>query len=105
MVDIELTVSRPWEPQDLLDDIQMMIDEEPDFFLNDRRATLCMARDYLKKYFASDTVEVVRCKDCKHYEAYDKPVEDFDGRCSARGCETDEPEFCSYGERRGEDGN
>ena len=47
-----------------------------------------------------DAVPVVRCKDCKHYKAYSKPVEDFDGRCTARGCETDEPEFCSYGERR-----
>lgn len=44
-------VSRPWEPQDLLDDLQMYIDEEPDNYLNGRRTTLCMARDYLKAYF------------------------------------------------------
>lgn len=47
----------------------------------------------------SDFVEVVRCKDCKHYKPYAKPVEDFDGECIVRECETDENEFCSYGER------
>lgn len=44
-----------------------------------------------------------RCKECKHYKAYSKPIEDFDGFCVARECETDETEFCSYGERRSED--
>lgn len=43
--------ARPWKPQDLLDDLQKMIDEEPDAYLNDRRTTLCTARDYLKEYF------------------------------------------------------
>ena len=47
-----------------------------------------------------DAVEVVRCKYCEHYAAYKKPVEDFDGRCTIRECETDEAEFCSYGERK-----
>lgn len=46
-------VARPWEPQDLLDDLQEMIDKEPDRYLNDRRTTLCMALDYLKEYFDS----------------------------------------------------
>ena len=45
-------VSRPWRPQDLIDDLQMLIDEEPDLYLNGRRTTLCMARDFLKDYFA-----------------------------------------------------
>lgn len=45
--------ARPWEPKDLIDDLQEMIDEEPDRYLNDRRTTLCMARDYLKKYFST----------------------------------------------------
>lgn len=44
---------RPWRPQDLLDDLQSIIDEEPDRYLNTRRSTLCMARDYLKEYFLS----------------------------------------------------
>lgn len=44
--------ARPWKPQDLLDDLQSIIDEEPDSYMNTRRTTLCMARDYLKEYFA-----------------------------------------------------
>jgi hypothetical protein len=45
-------VARPWEPQDLIDDLQMLIDEEPINYLNGRCATLCMARDYLKEHFS-----------------------------------------------------
>ena len=42
----------------------------------------------------------VHCKDCICYEPYNKPVEDFDGYCVARGCETDETDFCNYGEKK-----
>jgi hypothetical protein len=45
-------VARPWQPQDLIDDLQSIIDEESDNYLNDRRTTLCIARDYLKEHFA-----------------------------------------------------
>ena len=45
--------ARPWNLKDLIDDLQEMIDEEPDRYLNDRRTTLCMARDYLKEYFST----------------------------------------------------
>lgn len=45
-------MSRPWQPQDLLDDLQLIIDKEPDLYLNDRRTTLCMARDFLREHFA-----------------------------------------------------
>lgn len=48
----------------------------------------------------ADVVEVTRCKDCKFYEPYGKPCEDFDGRCFARECETDEYDFCNYGVMR-----
>lgn len=44
--------ARPWKPQDLLDDLQEIIDEEPDSYMNTRRTTLCMALDYLKDHFA-----------------------------------------------------
>lgn len=47
-----MIVSRPWQPQDLLDDLQLLIDEEPDNYLNFRRTTMCTARDYLKEHFA-----------------------------------------------------
>ena len=48
----------------------------------------------------ADVVEVVRCKDCVHYQPYQTPVEDFDGWCTACRGETDEDEFCSRGVRR-----
>jgi hypothetical protein len=47
-------IARPWQPQDLIDDLQGIIDEECDNYLNTRRTTLCMARDYLKEHFAKD---------------------------------------------------
>jgi len=43
---------RPWRPQDLIDDLQSIIDEEMDNYLNTKRTTLCQARDYLKEYFS-----------------------------------------------------
>lgn len=56
---------------------------------------------------SADVVEVIRCKDCKHWQdtsdATDteahwgecrKPLGDY------RYCETAENDFCSYGERR-----
>jgi hypothetical protein len=46
--------ARPWSPQDLLDDLQGIIDEEPDNYLNTRRTTLETALAYLKEYFAKD---------------------------------------------------
>lgn len=45
-------VARPWRPQDLLDELQLMIDEEPDRYLNTRRTTLQTALAYLKEHFA-----------------------------------------------------
>ena len=47
--------ARPWTPQDLLDDLQGIIDEESDNYLNTRRTTLEMALAYLKEYSAKDT--------------------------------------------------
>lgn len=45
-------VARPWQPQDLIDDLQEIIDEECDNYLNTRRTTLCMALAFLKEHFA-----------------------------------------------------
>lgn len=47
----------------------------------------------------ADVVEVVRCKDCKHYRAYEPPIEDFDGWCSVNENEYDKEFYCQYGER------
>ena len=61
--------------------------------------------DKVNEQSAADVASIVRCKDCTHYEPYRKPVEDFDGRCLAKGHETDEMEFCSYGTKMDEKGD
>ena len=48
----------------------------------------------------ADVVEVVRRKDCKYYRAYEPPIEDFDGWCTANENEYDKEFYCQYGERR-----
>ena len=48
----------------------------------------------------ADVVEVVRCKDCKYYKAYEPPIEDFDGFCTANENEYDKEFYCQYGERK-----
>lgn len=47
-------------------------------------------------FYTPDVVEVVRCRDCKHYDS---------GTCNHFGYYTyapdvDEDDYCSYGERR-----
>ena len=44
--------ARPWTPQDLIDDLQDIINEESKEYLNTRRTTLEMALAYLKEHFA-----------------------------------------------------
>lgn len=55
----------------------------------------------------ADVVEVVRCKDCRHWnnEGYDAILESAFGECQKsfedyHCCETTENDYCSYGERR-----
>lgn len=50
--------SKPWEPKDLLDDIQELIDEEPNNYLNHVRNVLCEAHDFLESFFEQDWVEM-----------------------------------------------
>lgn len=73
--------ARPWKPQDLLDDLQKMIDEEPDAYLNDRRTTLCTARDYLKEYFNTYLPEQKTAIDSglplHYYPVYRKALRDL----------------------------
>lgn len=48
-----------------------------------------------------DTVPVIRCVRCKFYDPYEKPVEDFDGKCELNvgpTAEVDEDFFCRYGQ-------
>jgi hypothetical protein len=57
----------------------------------------------------ADVVEVVRCKDCKHWhkKVFDPIIEHHIGECHCSQWENDyfwyetsENDFCSYGERR-----
>lgn len=61
-------VVKPWSPQDLIDDLQELIDEQPDMYLNHTRHVLCEARDYLKGFFAQDWVEMTNERKPKHGE-------------------------------------
>jgi hypothetical protein len=59
----------------------------------------------LKEMPAADVVEVVRCKDCKHWQyIIGEKTEYYECRifCGAyeRGYTTVANDFCSYGERR-----
>jgi hypothetical protein len=47
----------------------------------------------------ADVEEVVRCKDCKYYRAYEPPIEDFDGWCSVNENEYDKEFYCQYGKK------
>ena len=52
---------------------------------------------------AVDAVEVVRCKDCKHYDEYFRKCYVFCTGEYNTELEVEDDDFCSYGERR-EDG-
>ena len=49
---------------------------------------------------AADAVKVVRCKDCKYFQRYTQTKQKF-GVCKYHNSEFKETDFCSYGERRG----
>lgn len=61
----------------------------------------------LAKVKSDNVLEVVRCKDCKHFvcdmdlnhEEYPNEIE-ADGMCQITDKYCDMPHFCSYGERR-----
>ena len=63
---------------------------------------LCALKSHIDAIPTTDVVEVVRCKNCRFFDPYDK-VENFDGQCVVRDCETDKEEFCSYGSKRGDE--
>lgn len=55
---------------------------------------------------AVDAVEVVRCKDCKHYEAAHSSLLGEITVCTGQGdmrIAKRPTDFCPYGERRGDD--
>lgn len=63
-------------------------------------------RHFIKMVYeqpTADVVEVVRCKDCVHRDPEDKKCDGaFQAKCGM--LPMDDNDFCSYGERRKEDG-
>ena len=59
-------------------------------------------REALKKQPTADVVEVVRCKDCRHFEYSQINNRGF-RICQASKMDITENDFCSYGERRKDD--
>ncbi|MGI6096475.1 MAG: hypothetical protein ACOYBL_13910 [Lachnospiraceae bacterium] len=64
----------------------VLVDENPFGWTNDDLA------EAIRNAIPADAVEVVRCKDCKHY-SYSK-------LCFYHGIRINEYAFCSYGERK-----
>ena len=64
----------------------------------DEIEALLKANDALWELPAVDAVEVVRCKDCKHWE------DGWLGYCTKCHTAMHYDGFCSYGERREDDG-
>lgn len=55
------------------------------------------AYDVIENVPATDAVEVVRCKDCKHYDLAKNGV---NGVCNRQYGSFNAFDFCSYGERK-----
>lgn len=52
-----------------------------------------------------DAVEVVRCRDCKHWLKDVAGCTDFVGRCEFANYMVGATGYCTYGERKDSDGN
>ena len=56
---------------------------------------------YVLEESQRNKVEVVRCKDCKHWKGNDEPIAWNDGKIFIKvPCETKPTDFCSMGERK-----
>ena len=55
----------------------------------------------IKNAPAVDAVEVVRCENCEHFQEENK---DWRQHCRLSGLQVDGDDFCSYGERRADNG-
>ena len=87
MIMVTKLTARPWEPQDLLDELQLMIDEQYDSYCNNTRTTLCMAHAYLKEYFAGIKNEPLTLEEICHMKGLpvylrvrsQEDIHDFEG--------------------------
>lgn len=66
--------------------------------------TLKMVEEFVRKCQAFDAVEVVRCKDCKHWQPIHEHIPHMECQifCGAyeHGYPTNADDFCCYGERK-----
>ena len=71
-------------------------------FLVDKSKVIEALTDYQRKINGTaDLVEVVRCKDCEHYDNGECAFLSEQGRIYERWTvDMDENDYCSYGERR-----
>ena len=65
-------------------------------------ADACLIQDEIIQLPPADAVEIVRCRDCKHYQFADSRAFGFPvKRCEWTGFEdVDDEDFCSRGERK-----
>lgn len=77
-------IARPWRPQDLLDDLQEIITEEPESYMNTRRTTLCTALDYLREHFAEQANEPLTKEELLGMDG--EPVWVCDSNGADQGC-------------------
>ena len=78
-----------------LDKLSKLIEAKADTMLEGNGAMLYVAK-WLNLLPTADVVEVVRCKDCKHYVA-EYCTRDIKGRTNMFYMQP--TDFCSYGER------
>ena len=58
--------------------------------------------DVIERAPAVDAVEVVRCRDCKHWDSGKNESDSWE-LCCLHVTGTEPEDFCSYGEREGDD--
>ena len=75
--------------------------------LNAIERSYCIKNAYerIEHLPAADVVEVVRCRDCKHWLKDVAGCTDFVGRCEFANYMVGATGYCSYGERKDGDGN
>lgn len=78
-------------------ELETIIDNEPTIDAVPKEDYISMERTLARlQQGIADTVEVVRCKDCKHYKPFDKSKK-FD--CTQGLYAVFENDYCSHGER------
>lgn len=70
-----------------------------------RRLGLYSAMTHIDEQPTVDAVEVLRCRDCKHWLKDVAGCTDFVGRCEWANYMIGADGYCVYGERKDDDGN